>query len=77
TRWVLAGGNIRPDMADTIAALQAQGGAYTLETISPAGEHLYQRHSAIRQVIPFDPALQGLIAVGAAASTRILSFTVT
>lgn len=77
TRWVLAGGNIRPDMADTVAALQAQGGAYTLETISPAGEHLYQRISAIRQVIPFDPALQGLIAVGAAAATRILSFTVT
>ena len=31
-RWVLAGGNIRPDMADTVAGLSAQGGAYTLET---------------------------------------------
>ena len=29
-RWVLAGGNLRPDMADTVAALQRQGGAYTL-----------------------------------------------
>ena len=77
TRWVLAGGNIRPDMADTLSALQAQGGAYTLETISPAGEHEYQRISAIRQVIPFDPALQGLVAVGADPATRILSFTVT
>ena len=34
TSWVLAGGNTRPDMAETIAALSAQGGAYTLETIS-------------------------------------------
>ncbi len=76
-RWVLAGGNIRPDMADTITALQAQGGAYTLETISPVGERVYQRITAIRQVIPFDPGLQGLIAVGADAATRILSFTVT
>ena len=36
TRWVLAGGNLRPDMQDTIAALQAQGGAYTLETVVAA-----------------------------------------
>ena len=35
--WQLAGGNIRADMADTIAALAAQHGEYTLETISPAG----------------------------------------
>ena len=35
--WELAGGHIRPDMPETIAALQAQGGAYTLETISPHG----------------------------------------
>ena len=36
TGWVIAGGNLRPDMPETISALQAQGGAYTLETISPA-----------------------------------------
>ena len=35
--WVLAGGNLRPDMTETIAALQKQGGVYTLETVSPAG----------------------------------------
>ena len=39
TRWALAGGNLRPDMAETLAALQLSDGAYTLETISPAGEH--------------------------------------
>ncbi|MEY4765241.1 MAG: hypothetical protein RI907_1914, partial [Pseudomonadota bacterium] len=77
TRWVLAGGHIRPDMADTIAALQAQGGAYTLETISPAGEHVYTRIGSIQRVIPHDPDLSGLVACGAETTTRIVSFTVT
>lgn len=77
TSWQLAGGNLRPDMADTIAALRQQGGAYTLETISPAGEHRYERITAIRQVVPHTPDLAGLIALGAQADTRIISFTVT
>ncbi|OYU72123.1 MAG: D-arabinitol 4-dehydrogenase, partial [Burkholderiales bacterium PBB5] len=59
------------------AALQAQRGAYTLETVSPEGERRYQRISAIRQVIAHDPALAGLVAAGAEPSTRIISFTVT
>jgi D-arabinitol 4-dehydrogenase len=77
TSWTLAGGNTRPDMAETIAALAAQDGAYTLETISPAGEHRYERITAIRRVIPFTPDLAGLVAEGASASTKIISFTVT
>ena len=77
TRWVLAGGNLRPDMADTVAALQAQGGAYTLETVSPAGDRHYERITSIRQIIPYEPSLAGLIDVGADADTRIISFTVT
>ena len=77
TRWVLAGGNIRPDMAETLAALQASGGAYTLETVSPAGVRRTQRISSIRQVIPYDANLAGLVACGAQPQTRILSFTVT
>jgi D-arabinitol 4-dehydrogenase len=76
-RWVLAGGNTRADMADTVAALQAQGGAYTLETISPQGEHRYQRISAIRRVIGYTPDLAELIEVGSDPDTRIISFTVT
>jgi len=76
-RWVLAGGNLRPDMADTVAALQRQGGAYTLETVSPAGERHYERITSIRQIIPYEPSLAGLIDVGADAATRIISFTVT
>jgi len=77
TGWQLAGGNTRPDMAETLAALAAQDGAYTLETISPAGEHRYTRITSIRQVIPYTPDLAGLIAQGASADTRIISFTVT
>ncbi|MBK6851833.1 MAG: mannitol dehydrogenase family protein [Burkholderiales bacterium] len=77
TSWVLAGCNIRADMADTIAALQASGGAYTLETISPQGQHVYERITAIKQVIGFTPDLAGLITCGADAATRIISFTVT
>lgn len=77
TDWVLAGGNLRADMADTIAALQRQGGAYTLETVSPAGERHCERITAIRRIVPYEPSLAGLIAVGADANTRIISFTVT
>ncbi|WP_201492805.1 D-arabinitol 4-dehydrogenase [Rubrivivax sp. A210] len=76
-RWVLAGGNIRADMAETMAALQASGGAYTLETVSPALERRYQRITAIRHIVPHDAALSGLIAVGADPATRIVSYTVT
>lgn len=77
TRWQIVGGNIRNDMQDVMAALQAQGGAYTLETVSPAGERAYQRIEAIKQVIPFDAELQGLTKAAADPDTRIISFTVT
>jgi len=53
TRWSLAGANIRPDMTEVLDALRAQGGRYTLETISPAGEVRYQRIESIREVLPF------------------------
>lgn len=75
--WALAAGNIRPDMADTIAALRAQGGAYTLETVTPAGERSYEWITSIRTVVPWDEALSGLVARGADPGTRIISFTVT
>ncbi len=76
-RWTLAGANLRPDMADTIAALQSQGGAYTLETVSPAGEHRYARIASIREVIPYAPGQAAMVARGADPATRIVSFTVT
>ena len=77
TRWVLAGGNIRPDMAETIDALIAQNGAYTLETVTPQGERTYTRITSIQTVVRHDPMLSGLIRLGADAHTRIISFTVT
>jgi D-arabinitol 4-dehydrogenase len=77
TGWVLAAGNIRPDMADTIAALREQRGAYTLETVTPAGVRHYASIESIRTVIPWDAELSGLIARGSDVATRIISFTVT
>ncbi|MFZ4285930.1 D-arabinitol 4-dehydrogenase [Variovorax sp. HJSM1_2] len=75
--WALAGGNLRPDMPEVMAALEAQGGAYTLETVSPANQRRYERIESIRKIIPYKANLAGLIALGAAANTRIISFTVT
>jgi D-arabinitol 4-dehydrogenase len=75
--WRIVGGNIRNDMAETMAALLAQGGAYTLETITPAGERRYERITSIERVIAYTPDLAGLIAAGADPQTRIISFTVT
>ncbi|WP_431288775.1 D-arabinitol 4-dehydrogenase [Roseateles chitinivorans] len=77
TRWRLAGGHLRPDMPDTIAALRAQGGAYTLETVSAQGERRYAWVRSIRTVVPYTPDLAGLLAIAADPATRILSFTVT
>jgi D-arabinitol 4-dehydrogenase len=77
TRWSITGGNLRPDMAETIAALQAQGGRYTLETVTPQGERSYTEIESIQRVIPYQENLAPLIAVGADPATRIISFTVT
>ncbi|RZL92195.1 MAG: mannitol dehydrogenase family protein [Variovorax sp.] len=77
TRWALSGANLRPDMADVLAALQAQGGAYTMETVTPEGVYSYQRIESIREVLPYEASLAAVIARGADAATRIVSFTVT
>ncbi|MDN8614041.1 D-arabinitol 4-dehydrogenase [Variovorax ginsengisoli] len=77
TRWSISGANLRPDMADVESALRAQGGRYTLETVSPAGAYLYHRIEAIREVLPYEPSLATVIARGADPRTRIVSFTVT
>ena len=77
TSWALAGGNTRPDMMPLIASLAAQGGAYTLETVTPGGERSYTRIGSIETVVPYEPDLSGLIRIGASPSTCIISFTVT
>lgn len=75
--WRIVGGNLRPDMLETIAALQAQNGAYTLETVNTAGERFYQQITAIEEVISWDKDLAGLTKIAANPNTRIISFTVT
>jgi len=75
--WAIVGGNIRADLAETMTALAAQNGEYTMETVSPAGERVYERIRSIERVIPFDPNLTGLIEAGVDPETRIISFTVT
>jgi len=76
-RWSISGANLRPDMAEVESALRAQGGRYTLETVSPAGACRYQRIDAIREVLAYEPDLRAVIARGADPRTRIVSFTVT
>lgn len=75
--WSIVAGNIRPEMADTLAALAAQGGEYTVETIAPDGDHRYERITSIRRVVAYDPSLSALIDLGARPETLIISFTVT
>jgi D-arabinitol 4-dehydrogenase len=75
--WAIVGGNCRPDMAETMAALIAQDGRYTLETVTPAGGRAYETITAIERVIPYKPDLAALIEVGADPDTRIVAFTVT
>ncbi|RYF72883.1 MAG: mannitol dehydrogenase family protein, partial [Comamonadaceae bacterium] len=77
TQWALSGANLRPDMPEVLAALQAQGGAYTLETVTPEGVYGYQRIESIREVLPYQPTLAAVIERGADPATRIVSFTVT
>ncbi|MDE1947970.1 MAG: mannitol dehydrogenase family protein, partial [Burkholderiales bacterium] len=77
TDWTLVGGNIRADMAETLAALAAQNGEYTLETVAPDGQSRFERIRSISRVVPYDDQLAGLIALGAAPETKIISFTVT
>ncbi|HEX2545881.1 MAG TPA: D-arabinitol 4-dehydrogenase [Ramlibacter sp.] len=76
-RWELASGNIRPDDANTIAALQHSGGAYTLETVSPDGQRQYERITAITRVFGWDEELRALVTAAAEPATKIISFTVT
>ena len=76
-RWQCAGANLRPDMADTIAALQRQGGAYTLETVSPHGVRVLEKITSITEVIAYEPTLARVLELGADPLTRIVSFTVT
>lgn len=78
TQWSLALGNIRNSATQaTLDQLAKQQGVYTLEVISPEGDIEYQRIESIKNAIAWDAQLEQLIAVGADAKTKIISFTVT
>lgn len=77
TRWAIAAGNLRPDAPELLAALAAQGGRYTVETVSPEGVHAYARIESIHRVLPCTDDQAELLAAAADARTRIVSFTVT
>ncbi|CAN7488087.1 mannitol dehydrogenase family protein [Trinickia sp. LjRoot230] len=76
-RWSLTVGNIRGDMNAVLAALQAQRGVYTLETVTPQGERAYETIRSITRVVQWSPALDGLVEAGADPACKIVSFTVT
>jgi len=75
--WAIVAGNMRNDSPEFIAALAAQRGEFTLETVTPFGERHYERIRSIAEVLPFDKTLAGVVEVGADSRTRIVSFTVT
>ena len=77
TGWSLALANIRDDMTPLLDALERQGGAYTLETVTPGGVRNYETIRSIKTIVPWDAALLELTAIGAKTATRIISFTVT
>ena len=74
TGWQLIAGNIHPGQEALEAALQAQAGQYTLETVKPDGERSYERITAISRV---EASVAALVELAADADTRIVSFTVT
>ncbi len=76
-RWSIALGNIRDDANQLLDILAAQKGEYALETVTPAGERSYEKITSIRKIIPWDEQLTALVDQGAAAETRVISFTVT
>ncbi|WP_442782508.1 D-arabinitol 4-dehydrogenase [Collimonas fungivorans] len=77
TGWSLALANIRDDMTPLLDALERQGGAYTLETVTPGGVRNYETIRSIKTIVPWDAALLELTAFGARSTTKIISFTVT
>nr|WP_211259087.1 D-arabinitol 4-dehydrogenase [Tatumella morbirosei] len=76
-RWSIALGNIRNDADALLAALEQQGGQYTLETVTPEGVRDYETITSIRKILPHDPQLSALIAQGASPATKVIAFTVT
>ena len=75
--WRSVSANIRPDADDPAPILARQDHAYTLEVTSSSGAREYRRITVLDAALPCTPGLEQALAVGAATSTRIVSFTVT
>ncbi|EIS60423.1 mannitol dehydrogenase Rossmann domain protein, partial [Yersinia pestis PY-64] len=76
-RWTIALANIRDDAIPLLDTLRAQHGEYVLETVTPSGERQYEKITSLRNIIPWDKALDHLVAQGSKPETRVISFTVT
>lgn len=76
-KWRIAAGNVRNDTPELVAALKAQKGQYTLETVTEKGHFEYERIESIEEVVEWDLDISGLRRVGSDANTQIISFTVT
>jgi D-arabinitol 4-dehydrogenase len=77
SKWSLVAGNIRNDVEQIMDALRSQNGEYTLETITPHGEHSYTKIQSIKKICSWTPDLKELIEVGSCKECKIISFTVT
>lgn len=75
--WHFEAGNIRDDAEATVQGLLKQNLHYTLETVSPEGERKFFTIKSLSKVVPYAPGLPELIAEGAKADTKEISFTVT
>lgn len=75
--WSIVATNLRDDGDAVLAALERQGGRYTVETVSPAGDYRYEAVDVIDTILRRDARLTEVIGCGADPLTRILSFTVT
>ncbi len=76
--WKIHLANLRNSASQqTLQALQAQQGDYTLEIISPEGDFEYKKITALNDIILWDVGLASTIKVGVAKETKIISFTVT
>lgn len=75
--WTITATNLRSDGDAVLAMLERQGGRYTVETVSPAGEYRYETVDVIDTLLCRDARLTEVIGCGADPLTRILSFTVT
>ncbi len=76
-KWVVAVGGIRNDTAPILEKLAKQNGKYILETITPKGDHYYEKVTSIQKILLYDDKIQSLIEQGVKPETKIIAFTVT